>query len=63
MKIVKYFKNTGLIIKGVSESVKNKAKEENGGFFGMLSGTLGASLLGNLLKAMERNGQTYLDKE
>ena len=36
-------------MKGVSHTIKNKAKEQKKGFFGMLLGTLGASLLGNLL--------------
>ena len=39
----------GLFIKGVSETNKNVAKEQKGGFLSMLLGTLGASLLGNLL--------------
>ena len=37
-------------MKGVSEPIKNEAKEQKGGFLGMLVGTLGASLLVNLLK-------------
>ena len=49
MKIVKPIKDSALLIKGVSETIKNKAKEQNGGFLGMLLGTLGASLLENLL--------------
>ena len=50
MKIVKSLEESGLLIKGVSETIKNEAKEQKGGFLGMLLGTLGASLLGNLLK-------------
>ena len=38
-----------LLIKGVSERNKNEAKEQKGGFLGMLLGTFGANLLGNLL--------------
>ena len=49
MKIVKPLKDSALLIKGVSETIKNKAKEQKGGFLGMLLGTLGASLLENLL--------------
>ena len=33
----------------VIETIKNDAKEQKGGFLSMLLGTLGASLLGNLL--------------
>ena len=36
-------------IKGFSKTIKNEAKEQKGGFFSMLPGTLGASLLANLL--------------
>ena len=49
IKIVKSLKDSGLLIKGVSETIKNEAKEQKGGFPGMLLGTLGTSLLGNLL--------------
>ena len=49
MKIVKSLQETGLLIKGVSETIKNEAKEQKGVFLGMLLSTLGASLLGNLL--------------
>ena len=49
MKIVKSPKESGLLIIGVSETIKNEAKQQKGGFLGMLLGTLGASLLGNLL--------------
>ena len=37
------------MIKGVSETTKTEAKEQKGGFLSMLLGTLGATLLGNLL--------------
>ena len=49
IKIVKYLKDSGLLLKGVTESVQNEVKEQNGGFLSMLLGTLGASLLGNFL--------------
>ena len=48
MKIVKYLEESGLLIKGVIESIKNEAKEQTGGFLGMLLGSLWASLLGIL---------------
>ena len=37
------------MIKGVRETIKNEVKEQKGGFLGMSLGTLGATLLGNLL--------------
>ena len=59
MKIVKSLKESGLLIKDVSETIKSEAKEQKGGFLGMLLGTLGASLLGNLLtgKGTNRAGE------
>ena len=48
-KKVKSLEESGLMIKSVSETIKNVAKEHEGGFLGMLLGTLGATLLGNLL--------------
>ena len=49
MKIVNSFEKSGLLIKGVCKTIKNESKEQKGGFLKMLLGTLGASLLGNLL--------------
>ena len=49
MKIVKSLEESGLLIKDISNTNKNKAKEQKGGFLGMIIGTLGASLLGSLL--------------
>ena len=49
IKIVKSLEYSGLLIKGVTETVRNEIKEQKRGFLGMLLGTLGASLLGNLL--------------
>ena len=49
MKIEQSLEESGLLIKGVSRTIKNKAKEQKGRFLGMLLETLGASLLGNLL--------------
>ena len=50
IKIAESFEESGLLIKGVSETIENKAKGQKGGFFGILLGTLGASLLGDLLE-------------
>ena len=49
LEIVKYLEDSGLLLNGVSETIKNKAKEQRGGFLSMLLGTLGASILGNML--------------
>ena len=49
MKIIEALKNSGILLKGVSKTIENETKEQKGGFLIMLLGTLGASLLGNLL--------------
>ena len=49
IKIVKSLENSGLLLKRVTDTVKNEVKEQKGGFLSMLLGTLGASLLGNLI--------------
>ena len=49
MKIIKALENSDILLKGESKTIKNETKEQRGGFLSMLLGTLGASLLGNLL--------------
>ena len=49
MEIVKSLEETGLLIKGVRETTQNEAIEQKREFIAMLLGTLGASLLRNLL--------------
>ena len=49
MKIIQALENSNILIKGVTKTIKNETKEQKGGFLSMLWGTLGASLLGNLL--------------
>ena len=48
LKIVKSLEDSGILLKGVSETIQHEAKEQRGGFL-MLLGTLGASLLGDIL--------------
>ena len=50
MKIVMSLKDAGLLLKGVTETVENEAKEKLGEFLGMLAVTLSAALLGNILQ-------------
>ena len=49
LKIVKSLENSGVLLKGVSETIQHEAKEQRGRFLSMLLGTLGASLLGDIL--------------
>ena len=59
IKIVKSLGDSGLLLKGVTESVQHEIKEQKGGCLSMLLGTLGASLLGNLLngKGLNKKGK------
>ena len=68
MKVVKSPEEYGLLIKTISQTIKNEAKEQKDKFLGMLLGTLGASLIGNLLtgkdtitagEGMIRTGQDF----
>ena len=49
MKIVQALEDSNILLKEVTKTIKNETKEQKGGFLSMLLGTLGASLLGNLL--------------
>ena len=49
IKIVKSLEDSGLLLKGITETVQNEVKEQKGEFLSMLLGTLSASLLGNIL--------------
>ena len=59
LKIVKSLESSGLFLEGVIETIKNEAKEKKVGFLSILLGTLGASLLGNMLagKGFMRAGE------
>ena len=59
LKIVKSLENSGLLLKGVSETIQHEVKEQRGGFLSMLLGILGASLLGDILsgKGVIRAGE------
>ena len=49
MKIVQVLEDSSILLKGITKTIENETKEQKGGFLSMLLGTLGASLLGNLL--------------
>ena len=49
LKIIKSLENSGVLLKGVTETIQHEAKEQRGGFLSMLLGTLGASLPGDIL--------------
>ena len=49
MKIVEASEDSNILLKEITKRIKNESKEQQGGFLSMLLGTLGASLLENLL--------------
>ena len=49
MKIAQALEDSNILLKGVTKTIEDETKEQKGGFLNMLLGTLGASLLGNLL--------------
>ena len=49
MKIIEALENSGILLRGLSKTIENETKEQRGGSLSMFLGTLGASLLGNLL--------------
>ena len=59
IKVVKSLEDSGLLLKLDTETVQNEVKEQKGGYLSMLSGTLGASLLGIILvgKGINRAGE------
>ena len=66
IKIVKSLEDSGILLKGVSETIQHEVKEQRGGFLPMLLGTSGASLLGNLLtgrKGVIRAGEGIKKKK
>ena len=62
IKIVKSLEDSGLLLKGVSETIQNEAKEQKVGYISMLLGTLSASLFDNILagKGMNRAGEGFI---
>ena len=59
IKIVTALEEHDILLKAINKKIKNETKEQRRGFLSMLLGTLGASLLGNLLtgQGLYRTGQ------
>ena len=59
IKIIEALENSVILFKGVTKTTENETKEQRGRFLSMFLGTLGASLLGNLLsgKRLVRAGE------
>ena len=65
MKTVQALEDSNILLKGVTKTIEDETKKQKGGFLSMLLGTLGASLLGNLLagKGIARAGSGYHSKK
>ena len=69
MKIAQALEYLNTLLKGVTKTIKTETKEQKGGFLSMLLGTLGASLVGDLLtknlseKGTLRAGEGFLSQE
>ena len=63
MKIVQALEGSNILLKGFTKAIENETKEQKGGFLEMLLGTLGASLLGNMLKGKRILRTGYGNKE
>ena len=61
-KYLKSLEDSSLLLKEVSDTIQNEAKEQKRGFLSMLLGTLGVSLLGNILagKGMKRAEEGFI---
>ena len=57
MKIVQALEDQGILLKGVTKTIKNETKQQKGGFLSMLMRTLGASLFGDILSKNLLNGK------
>ena len=55
IEIVKSIGDSGLLLKEVSETVQNEAREQKGAFLSMLLSAIGTTLLGNILAGKEIN--------
>ena len=53
MKNVQALEDSNILLKGTTKKIENETKEQKGGLLSMLLGTLGATLLGNLLTGKE----------
>ena len=54
VRIIKALEISGILLKGVTKTTENETKEQRGGFLSMLLGTVGTSLLGNVLTGAKK---------
>ena len=63
IKIVQTLEDSNILLKGITNAIKNETKDQKGGFLGMLLGALGASLLGNIVTGKGMLRAFYRNKE
>ena len=63
MKIIQALAESNILLKGFTKTIENETKEQKGRYLGMLLGTLGASLLGNMLTGKWILSAGYGNKE
>ena len=63
IEIVQALKDSNILLKEVTKTIKNETKEQKGIFLGVLLGTVGASLLGNMLTGKGILRACYRNKE
>ena len=63
MEIVQAPKDSNILLKGVTKKIYSETREQKGGFWGMLLGTSGATLSGNILAGMRMLRAGYGNKE
>ena len=62
-KLIKSLGESGLFMKGVSKTIKNKVNEQKDGFLSMLLDILGGSSLENLLTDTIRAGECEISTD
>ena len=65
IKVIKLLASSIVLIDGVSETMKTQNKKQEGGFLDMLLGTIGVSVLGNILtvNGVMRAGRRYINMD
>ena len=63
LKIVQALEDSNILLTGITKTIKNETKEQKGGFLGMLLGTLGGSLVENMLTGKGIARAVYGNKE
>ena len=63
INIVQALKDSNILLKGVTKTIKNETKEQKGGFLGMLLATLRPSLLESMVKGKRKLRAGYKNNE